>query len=52
MNDIKYNALKKTTLLSSDGVGHTETFIVIDTEVQRIRQESVVDVYNIIVYMR
>ena len=33
-------------------MGRTGTFIAIDTEVQRIRQEGVVDVYNCVHKMR
>ena len=39
-------------LLSSAGVGRTGTFIAIDTEVQDIRQDGVVDVYNCVQKMR
>ena len=37
---------------SSAGVGRTGTFIAIDTELQRIKQEGVVDVYNTVYKLR
>ena len=40
------------TILSSAGVGRTGTFIAIDTEVQHIRQEGVVNVHNCVQKMR
>ncbi|XP_065886416.1 uncharacterized protein [Dysidea avara] len=36
----------------SAGVGRSGTFIAIDTEIQRIRQEGIVDVYNCVQKMR
>ena len=36
----------------SAGVGRTGTFIAIDTEIQRINQESLVDVYNCVCRLR
>ena len=36
----------------SAGVGRTGTFIAIDTELQRIKQENVVDVYNTVYKLR
>ena len=46
------NIPPKMTILSSAGVGRTGTFIAIDTEVQRIRQEGVVNVHNCVQKMR
>ena len=37
---------------SSAGVGRTGTFIAIDIELQRIKQENIVDVYNTIYKLR
>ena len=36
----------------SAGVGRTGTFIAIDIEIQRINQESLVDVYNCVCRLR
>ena len=36
----------------SAGVGRTGTFIAIDIELQRIKQEGVVDVYNTVYRLR
>ena len=36
----------------SAGVGRTGTFVTIDIELQRIKQENVVDVYNTIYKLR
>ena len=36
----------------SAGVGRSGTFIAIDTEIQRIERENVVDVYNCVRRMR
>ena len=36
----------------SAGVGRSGTFIAIDTEIQRIDRENIVDVYNCVLKMR
>ena len=36
----------------SAGVGRSGTFIAIDTEIQRIEKENVIDVYNCVLRMR
>ena len=38
--------------LYSAGVGRSGTFIAIDTEIQRIEKENVIDVYNCVLKMR
>ena len=39
-------------VLCSAGVGRTGTFITIDTELQRIKHEGIVDVYNTVHKLR
>ena len=36
----------------SAGVGRSGTFIALDTEIQRIEKENVIDVYNCVLKMR
>jgi len=39
-------------LIYSAGVGRTGAFIAIDHEIQRLRHEGIVDVYNYVLKMR
>ena len=39
-------------MIHSAGIGQTGSFIAIDIELQRIKQEGVVDVYNAVCKMR
>jgi len=53
----RYNqlVLQSNNLLqsfSSAGVGRTGTFIAIDNEIQHIKHENVVDIYNCVLRMR
>ena len=39
-------------IINSAGIGQTGTFIAIDIELQHIKQEGVVDVYNTVCKLR
>ena len=44
--------LLKLLLICSAGVGRSGTFIAIDIEMQRIKHENIVDVYNCVCKLR
>ena len=52
---VRSNTITDQQLLlsySSAGVGRTGTFVAIDSEIQHIRHENIVDVYNCVLRQR